>query len=316
MMISQKQLPDPGHFVFIVNPYAGLRHSQKMVSQIELSMKKDPRITYEVILTEKTGHAGLIAEAAGKRYQENAVIFACGGDGTANEVVNGLYGTKSVMGILPIGTSNDFCKNALSTLNLDELIERLPQPLIKPIDLVSFNDRICINILSLGLDSIVQEHATKYYRKLRLPGSLLYLISIVSALFTQKVFKMRYELKIINKEGKEDTITSDSSFILAAICNGQYYGGGFNPAPGAILDDGRLDVCIVDALPLLKMLNLIPKYKKGTHISSPAVKTFSAVSGRITASGKPLPGNADGELFREKDVSFKILKQALPFAFY
>ncbi len=315
-MAEQKHILEPRHFVFIVNPLAGLRQSQKMISQIEQTLQKYPQITFEIILTKNQGYANEAAAAAGRRYQERAVVFACGGDGTANEVVNGLYGTKAVMGILPIGTSNDFCKNALSTLKLDELIPKLPHPRIKPIDLLSFNNQVCINILSLGFDSVVQEHATKYYRKLRLPGSLLYAVSILSALFTQKSFLMRYELTIINQEGKEQTLEADSCFILAAVCNGQFYGGGFNPAPDARLDDGRLDICIVDALPLPKILTMIPKYKKGEHISSPAVKMFSAVSGRIKASASPLPGNADGELFREKEVSFKVLPQVLPFAFY
>ena len=107
----------PDHFVFIVNPQSGRRTSRQMQEQIEQILAEDSGLTREFIYTEKAGHAEDLAAAAAARYGESALVFACGGDGTANEVANGLVGTKTAMGIIPIGTANDFCTAALSSIN-------------------------------------------------------------------------------------------------------------------------------------------------------------------------------------------------------
>ena len=316
-MAAQIQSPVPRHFVFIVNPLAGQRQSKKIISQFKQMLQASPQITYDVVLTEKAGHATEIAAREGARHQENALVFACGGDGTANEVVNGLYGTKATMGVLPIGTANDFCKAALSTTNLSDLISKIPQPNIRPIDLIQFDDnKISLNILSLGFDSVVQQQATRLNRKLHLPGSIVYPLAIITSLMGKRDFSMRYELDIVDKDGAASSISGDSLFILSAVCNGRYYGGGFNPAPQALLDDGSLDVCIVEALSLLNVMKLLPKYKKGSHLDSPLIKLYAAVGGTFRGNAGDLPGNADGELFKKNELTFKVLPQVMPFAFY
>lgn len=316
-MTAQNHSPEPQHFVFIVNPLAGQRQSKKIISQFKQMLQANPHITYDIILTEKAGHATEVAAREGARHQENALVFACGGDGTANEVVNGLYGTKAAMGVLPIGTANDFCKAALSTVDLPALISKIPRPDIRPIDLIQFDDnKISLNILSLGFDSVVQQQATRLNRKLHLPSSIIYPLAIVTSLVGKRDFSMHFELDVADKNGTIKRISEDSHFILGAVCNGRYYGGGFNPAPQASLDDGRLDVCIVEALSLLNVMRLLPKYKKGSHLDSPFIKLYAAVGGTFRSHAEDLPGNADGELFMKHALNFKILPQAMPFAFY
>lgn len=306
----------PDHFIFIVNPQSGRRTSRQMQVQIEQILAKDSGLTREFIYTEKAGHAEALAAAAAAQYGSSALVFACGGDGTANEVANGLVGTQTAMGIIPIGTSNDFCTAAYSSIDLSVLLKNLASPQIRPIDLIEFDRRVALNILSLGLDTLIQIKATRLNRHLHLPGRMIYPIAILAGLFGQRLFAMHYQMQVKNASGTVETVEGDSDFILAAFCNGRYYGGGYNPAPEAKLDDGLIDVCLVDSIPLRKILPLIPLYKKGTHLGNPAVHAFSAVSGVLTARSASLPGNADGEVFQRDKISFRILPKALRLAFY
>lgn len=306
----------PGHFVFIVNPQAGRRRSQNMIRRIKSSLSGAPDLTVEFAITEAPGHATVLAADYAARYGASAIIFACGGDGTANEVVQGLAGTDAVMSIIPIGTANDFCRAAFSTIKLKTLYSRLAVPQIKPIDLIGYDNGISLNIVSLGLDTMIQILAQKLTRRWHLPGSIVYPLAIVAGLAGKRQFDMRFRFDVVAEDGRIGEITGDSRFILAAICNGRYYGGGFNPAPDARLDDGRLQVCLVDSLPLRKILPLIPLYKKGRHLGQPAIHAWTVLSGELTAEAEPLPGNADGEIFHRADIRFRVLPHHLKFAFY
>lgn len=306
----------PGHFVFIVNPQAGRRGSRSMIRHIETSLSGYPDIQAEFAITEAPGHATRLAADYAARYGASAVIFACGGDGTANEVVQGLAGTDAVMSVIPIGTSNDFCRAAFSTVHLKTLYTRLANPQIRPIDLIEYDNGISLNIVSLGLDTMIQIHAQKLIRRWHLPGRIVYPLAIAAGLAGTRQFDMRFRFDVVDEHGAIVDATGDSRFILAAICNGRYYGGGFNPAPKASLDDGRLNVCLVDSLPLRRVLPLIPLYKKGRHLGHPAIHTWTVVGGELTADTDPLPGNADGEVFHRRTIRFHVLPRHLRFAFY
>ena len=108
--------------------------------------KEDCHIT----LTNSIGHACAMAREFGQLHGANGIVFACGGDGTVHEAANGLYGTGSALGVLPLGTGNDFARHILPSLKPAELLPLLPKPDIRPIDLVQINDELCINITSFG----------------------------------------------------------------------------------------------------------------------------------------------------------------------
>jgi diacylglycerol kinase (ATP) len=307
----------PKHFTFIVNPRAGRFHNDELIRRIEAIFLDEPHgHTAEVILTDRRYHASELAAKHAARHGANLIAVACGGDGTANEVVNGIFGTAAALAILPIGTANDFARAALSTTNLDQLLAKILQPDIRPIDVIQVDERICLNIASMGFDTKVQRTASAINAKVRWLGSLSYPLAIFSALFGGREYAMHYQLQTIGPESKTATIEGDANFILAAICNGRYYGGGFNPAPNAILDDGRLDFCMVDSLPLRRILALIPLYKKGRHLSDPAVHCWQVTGGRIAAPAGNLLGNLDGEDFEKPAIVFKVIPAGLRFAFY
>jgi len=317
-----EELPMPDsqtrHFAFIINPNAGQRIWPSLQPQVEEMFAGQAQgHTCEIVLTQYAGQATELAAELARRYGDRLIAVACGGDGTANEVANGITGTAAAMSVLPIGTANDFARAALSRQEPAELLSRLFEPAIRPIDVFRIDSRICLNITSLGFDSKVQRKAETLNVKVRWLGGLIYPLAIILALLGGREYPMHYRLETIDAQGKTGVIESDARFILAAICNGQYYGGGFHPAPQAALDDGRLDLCIVDCLPLRRVLSLIPRYKQGTHLDDPAVHLMSVTGGHIEApAGQLLLGNYDGEVFEKPTVDFKILPQALRFAFY
>jgi diacylglycerol kinase (ATP) len=307
----------PRHFAFIVNPVAGRRPWPDLDQKINLAFQAQPfGHTFEIIRTDRAGHASDLAAGLAARHGAALVAFACGGDGTANEVVNGLAGTPAALGILPIGTANDFARAALTRNDPDGLISRLPWPDIRPIDVIRVDERICLNIASLGFDTKVQRNATALTARARWLGKLSYPLAIIQALVGNREYPMHYHLETIDEQNQAGIAEGDARFILAAICNGRYYGGGFNPAPQARIADGRLDFCLVDSLPLRRILPLIPLYKQGRHLSDPAVHSFQVTGGRIEAGTGMLLGNCDGESFEKQTIDFQVLPLALRFAFY
>jgi diacylglycerol kinase (ATP) len=305
------------HFVFIINPVAGRRNSTYVRSRIsQIFGDKAQRHSCEILMTDRQGHASELAANLARQHGSRLIIVACGGDGTAQEVANGLVSTPSAMTILPMGTGNDFVRTAFSNSNIDWLLDRITEPAIRPIDVIQVDDRVCINIASLGFDTKVQRIAIKIAAKAPWAGGLAYQLAIARALIGRRDYAMHYVLNTVDEQGNNARIEADARFILAAICNGRFYGGGFNPAPQASLDDGLLNFCLVDNIPLLRILSLIPLYKKGQHLGDPAVKSWQVTSGEIMATSGQLLGNYDGESFEKPAIHFHVQPAALNFAFY
>jgi len=307
----------PDTYLFIINPKAGRKDSNELTKQIMTAFSGKPGApACEVIWTDRAGHATELAALFAGEKGSSGVVFACGGDGTAREVANGLVGTAAAMSILPVGTANDFARAVLPGLDTAAILARAEKPVIHPIDVIMANGEICLNIASLGFDTRVQRRASKMNNRCRFLGGLSYPLAILLTLFGQRQYRMHYRFEIVDDSGAIGVVEQDATYILAAICNGRYYGGGFNPAPQASQEDGLLDICLVDSLPLREILPLIPKYKKGTHIGHPAVHCWKAKAGQIRFQTERLLGNFDGEIFESETLDFQVMPKALRFAFY
>ncbi|MEA4890904.1 MAG: diacylglycerol kinase family protein [Clostridiaceae bacterium] len=307
----------PDYFLFIINPKAGHLDKINLAERIKSAFSsQNSKLECHVVQTEKPGQAQALAADCARQYGSRAVIFACGGDGTAREVAGGVARTDAAMGLVPIGTANDFAKTVLPGVRLDWLLPRLPGPDIRPIDVIEADGQICLNIASLGFDTKVQRQASRLNARFPWLGQFSYSLAVVLSLFGNREYPMHYQMQTIDQDGRKGEIEGDARFILAAICNGHYYGGGFNPSPHALLDDGRLDFCLVDNLPMRRIIPLIPRYKKGTHLGDPAIHLWPVVSGHIQAQKGLLLGNYDGESFEKEMIDFRILPGVLRFAFY
>ncbi|MDD2533951.1 MAG: diacylglycerol kinase family lipid kinase [Eubacteriales bacterium] len=299
---------DALNYLFIVNPAAGQKNSPQLDSLLRDAVEGSLFAhTATIVHTKNPGHGAELAADFAAQHGASALIVACGGDGTAHEIASAVMGTSAAMSILPLGTGNDFARAALSSRLIPELLKRIAAPTIRPIDLIAVNDHICLNITSFGFDTRVQRLMMTINKRFRWLGRLSYPLAIAGGLLGNKRFTLRY--------GDAQLIQTD--YILAALCNGRFYGGGFNPAPQAQLDDGQAELILIDPLPLGRILQLIPIYKKGQHLADPAVHLQSVQSGTIEAlPGQLLLGNVDGELFESARIDFKVIPQAIRFAFY
>lgn len=257
--------------VYIVNPTSGDKKSDNIMNSVKQVCDKK-EYDYEIISTKNPKHAIEIAE----NYSDgNNVIFSVGGDGTLNEVINGLK-DNSNLSIIPCGSGNDFYKSINENTN--------------KIDLGQVNDRYFINIASLGIDANVAYLANRLKDK---GSSNPYIKAIVKA---------------ISEYSSLDT--NLGLFTLIAVCNGSYYGNGFCMAPFADINDGYLDLCTVDDINRLRIINMFLKLSKQKHIYS---KTFNSklIEDIDILSKNFLKCNVDGEIIESDEFNFKVADKRL-----
>ncbi len=306
----------PTLYRFIINPTAGKHRSESLERAIDARFAALGAGLHEIHFTERPDHATEIARAIGARDGARAVVFACGGDGTVNEVVNGLAGTGAALGVLPCGTGNDFVRTVYKARSPEEILPAIGTQSYRAIDAARFNDRLFVNVASLGFDTIVGLKAKAMVAKAPWIGGISYLFAAVAGLAGKHLFPMRLELTLQDGEGRTEEVVREEEFVLMALCNGSYYGGGFLPAPGATVEDGLLDFCVVRRLGVARILALIPKYMKGKHTGHPAVTTYKVRKGTIRKVDEPLAVNCDGESSYEDEIGFEVLPGAIRLAVF
>jgi len=289
-------------WLFIVNSTAGRGKTGKMLSEL-ITALNDLSFDYEIEVTKAPLHAIEIT----RRYVKNGFrkIVAVGGDGTVNEVVNGIMKSRKAdeiqFGVIPKGGGNDFARN----LHLDSNIERSLKVLLrgdtKEVDVGRIENNYFINALGIGFDAEVAENS-KVIRILN--GLPRYLLAILKTLFKLKARKIQIEL---NNEKFERSI------LLMSIGNGISAGSGFLLTPNAIIDDGVYDICIIKALPALRIFKLLPTAIKGDHINYPEVEIKQASLIKIKTD-YPIPVYYDGEipvLKNPLELEIELLQQKL-----
>lgn len=310
-------------YIFIVNPIAGNEDKSIIFARIKSTFRQ---IDDEMIIesTKYKGDAVNIAKKYSDKYGKDCVVVSCGGDGTVHEIANGLAGTDTPMMVLPLGTGNDFAKKIYGTkkINVENVVKAFGlysgkiKYNIKPVDLIDYNGEKCINVMSYGLDTMVETIGRRVASKVPALGHQAYNIAIFPVLMKPLHYRIAYDITCVDKEtGEEYNMRDDNKdYALFAICNASYYGGGFCPAPDSVIDDGLLDFALVDGMPLHKALPLIPKYSAGTLTSevSSAVHTGYIKCGKIWSTDDSyLLGNCDGENFHYTEVNFKVEPKAL-----
>jgi diacylglycerol kinase (ATP) len=276
-------------FTFIVNPSAGKGGAKKVFAAIQTELD-GRKIPYEFVETTGPGHA---TEAA--RSAATPAVVSVGGDGTINEVVNGLNGSSTCLGIIPAGSGNDFIKSVgvprKPSLALGVLLEGNK----RTVDVGTvrcapgkegggnFGTRLFVNGVGVGFDAAV---AARTREISYLSGTALYILAVLQTLgkYTPPRFNIR-----------SATYSREARGLLIAIGNGQCAGGGFYLTPDASVDDGLLDVCSVDEKNIVQILSLMPKVMRGKHHNVPGVKFFRSKDLVISAD-EPFYVHADGEI--------------------
>ena len=293
--------------LFIINPVAGGKASDKgeVKRKIEDLMVSRGE-SFEIY--ETVG----IMDAAEKVKREaikgdELRVYACGGDGTLSECAHGAAGFENcAVTHYPCGTGNDFVRMFGPDADLFRDLEALVEGRTAPVDIIDVNGRKCLNIASIGIDARVGLDVHKYSNIPVIGGAGGYVISLVVNVI--KGINRHFKIDV---EGEE----LDGKFALISACNGQYYGGGFNPTRTATPEDGAMDMLIVRAVSRITLARLLKAYSSGQYAKYPEIIKY--VSGRhITISDdKEFSVSIDGEALYTKRAVFRLIPGGVNFIY-
>lgn len=292
--------------LLIVNPAAGSCDKTEPIRAAAEQVFGSRGLSWELQVSQGPGHCKELARQAAETG-EDLRIYACGGDGTLNEVVNGVVGFENAaVTHYPAGSGNDFIKIFDQPEAFRDL-ERLLDGEEGYFDLIRCQDEsrvtYSVNICSVGLDARIGTGIGKYRRLPLVSGKCAYLLSLVENLF--KGLHRPYEVEV-----NGERISGNQTLI--AVCSGRHYGGSFHPMPDAEPDDGLLDVLIVKPVNLLQVAQVIGRYQKGRYAELPhLIRALKTREIRIISGGSVI--NADGEALHSSDMTFSVEERKLRF---
>ncbi len=290
--------------LFIINPAAGAYDHTKEFTQVIDRVCQRHGLEYEIAVSDAPGACMNIAKKAAETGEELR-LYACGGDGTLNEVINGAAGFENVsVTHFPGGSGNDTIKVFSETKPFHHL-ERLLDCEEATFDLIRCNDRYSVNIVSMGLDARVSRDMTRYRRLPMVGGKGSYVMSLVSNLF--KGLSQPMTIRI------DGELVVDSKQTLVCVCNGRWYGGQYNPVPDAEVDDGMLDVLIIRKIALWQVPALLAKYQVGRYKELGEYITHYRCRSVDVECPKPSVVNIDGECHDDMRVHMEVVPGALRF---
>lgn len=291
-------------YQIIVNPNAGSGKGKRSISSIEQHFNRF-NLDYDLVLTQRSWHAAELArESALSGYQ---VVIAAGGDGTVNEVINGLMQAKiesaasPALGVLCVGRGNDFAYSMGIPYNLERACKVLVEDQRRTIDIGRIvgdflpRDRFFGNCVGIGFDAIGTIEVSKLPR---MGGFLSYLIAVLKTIF------LYYKGPVVVIQYGNNTLTQAT--LLVSIMNGTRLGGGFIMAPAAAPDDGLLDLVIADQVGRLRIFGLLPHFLRGTQGTQKEIKTDRADHISIKAIEGSLPAQTDGEILSVDGTQIEI----------
>ena len=297
--------------LFIVNPVAGTQKPEDKLRLIHEAMNRLPtsmraRDEFEIYVTSAP------MDAVGKIRSTSAAcrelrVYACGGDGTLNECVNGAAGLgNAAVTHFPCGTGNDFIKmfgrDKDRFFDLTELINGE----VRPIDVIKCNDRYSVNICSMGLDARVGTDVHKYSGMPIIGGAAGYVVSLVANYVKSITSTMT---------ARAEGLTCGPELNLVCVCNGRFYGGGFNPTNDARPDDGLMDVLIVSGVSRLTIVGALLSYAKGKYRSFPQYITCVRTRHLEIDAAQREVINVDGEAEYGSHVVFDLIPGGVNFIF-
>lgn len=290
-------------YLFFVNPKAGKVNAQEKVIANIKNFFRSAKKEYEIHLTRFKGDAEEVARKAAQKGEE-ITMFACGGEGTCYEVLNGIAGYDNVsLGVIPCGSANDFLKFFDTKEPFYDVRSQIEGESV-PMDLIKAGDRYCLNGCSVGMDAMVANDMTIFKGLPLVSGSLAYKFAIAKVFFNR--LGVSVKLSVDGEEPK------DLKCLFAVIANGPVYGGGYTSAPDAVPFDGKLDFTLVDVVSRFKILKFLKDYEKGTHGKYPFCHLKNCTSMEFT-SGTPIPVNLDGEIVLSQNMRFELVKSAVKF---
>ncbi len=297
--------------LFLVNPKAGVRScAQAMIENIRRACSENPDCKdecFDIVLTQEKGDATRLAKKACMDNPGYTRIYACGGDGTLHEVINGVVGESEVAVCpIPIGSGNDFIRY-FDTVSKEAFLD-LPAALRGQeivCDVLRCGDVYSLNNISLGLDAITAKRQSKVKKLPLISGSAAYKLALGYSFFTSMKNPVRFVV-----DGKE-LVIGQGDVTLAVFGNGKWYGGGFKATPLASIQDGWMDFCTVPTISRLEFLKYVGDYQKGEHLKTMPKVYYTKCKKIQILADKPVDLQADGEAFCQTNPEIEVVPAAV-----
>lgn len=289
------------HLIFIINEHSRKgKNTRKLITK---HMKKH-RLTFDLHTTEYKGHAIELACMFAQEKAENALIIAVGGDGTLNEVVKGLTqsGVSRPISYIPTGSGNDFARSHDLSKSIEMSLERIINK-NKPVELdilecqTDTEALIAINSIGFGIDGMVISKLDQSTKKQKI-GKFSYILSLLSAFFSQKPFS----LDIIS----EIDSVSHPSILLVVCANHKFFGGGIPIHPLADATDTFIDIIVAENINFIELIQILYMLiTKETHLNHKKMHTYRAHACTLSID-IPQYGQRDGELIDNNTHSLSV----------
>ena len=272
--------------IFLLNKFSLKDNTSKIESRIN-DVSKELDLDYKI----ETNSDIRSTESIINKYKKDRNIIICiGGDGTINRTLNAIVGTKNILGFIPYGTGNDFYRTN------KELLESG----INKIDLIKINDTYFINVACFGIDADIANNEEVIHSKF-IPKSQSYNIGLVKHFLK---YKPKHLSVIVDDE------TYEGDYTTVALCNARYYGGGYKICTNALVDDGLIDIYLVDKLAKINMARLILGMKKGKHELSDSVKVIKSKK-VIVKADKEIACNIDGDKLTGDTFNVEVIPKGI-----
>jgi diacylglycerol kinase (ATP) len=304
----------------IVNPVAG---SDAGIASLPRVNERLRRSFGDLDITVTTGPGDAEAAAARAAQAGAAHLFVAGGDGTLNEALNGIARTGRlghvVIGLVPLGTGNDFAGAIGIPEDLDDALAILDRRDVTAVDIGLLDDRVFVNVSAGGFVAEVSDTVSPALKTVA--GKLAYLIGGAQVLFDFEPIRMTWqpegEWHVLSALGEDDTSgqrsaewLADREIALFAVCNSRLIGGGRLIAPHALIDDGWLDVCVIEAMPTLEFVGLLRQVAAGEHVSDPRVG-YARVRDVTCAFDRMTRVNTDGQVLEAARCRYRVRPKAV-----
>ena len=277
----------------ILNPVAGKKKALKNLEIVERILK-ERNLEYAVHQSAAERDAEAIARELTTHGETELIVI--GGDGTLHEVLNGIADpTQCRLGLIPSGTGNDFAEKAGIAFDTETAVKNILDGQARDTDYFEVGGVRCMNVAGFGIDVDVLERC----KRGKMKGKPKYLLSLIQSLFSFKGISIEMQ----NGEDKKEYCA-----LIAAVCNGSQFGGGIQICPTAVVDDGKMNVIVVDDIKgVFKIIKAFMILMKGGILEYPKTTSFLCEKIRFVPK-KPCTVQLDGELYKELDFDVTLCK--------
>lgn len=284
------------NYLAIANPAAGRGRCGRLIPQIRRSLAATGH-TIEFVVSRSQQHLRQLARTAVQQRYDG--VISCGGDGTAHHILQELFGSNLTLGLVSVGTGNDWASSLGLPTDYRKACALIKQGKTRCIDVARAGPHLYVSVAGTGFDAEVNRLANQNSVWLR--GKAVYLNALFRALsqFVPKPVELVYD-------GRHFV----GLVMLVAVGNGASYGGGLRVVPHAVMDDGWLDICIVKQTTRLELLKNLPRIYQGRHIDHPAVEIHRARHITI-CSAQAMALFGDGEYLQDIPVTIEVVPRAL-----